>query len=203
MILALLGLPILFLYLAVVGSSLASAFRRFYSFVCCCKRRKGRDRGRASASNNSTLEKSGASSSSEQPFSKSGWPSGVSGSSGHLNLCQDCSSARRRRELRCVEESSVQVLFFWWIQWYKAIKHPVNAKLQDTITLPCQGTIFLKRHGYIYKTFNSLKVVWMPFPIHKNNLWTSSQQNFCETESSVYLRANAEDQLLQKVGFKF
>ncbi len=69
MILALLGLPILFIYLTVVGSSLARMFRRFYSFVCCCccTRRRGRGRGgRPPASNNSTLEKSGASSASDQ-----------------------------------------------------------------------------------------------------------------------------------------
>jgi hypothetical protein len=69
MVLSLLGLPILFIYLAVVGSSLASAFRRLYaSLCCCCGIRRGR-KGRApsaAGSNNSTLEKSGASNSSEQ-----------------------------------------------------------------------------------------------------------------------------------------
>ena len=103
MVLSLLGLPILFVYLTVVGSSLAGAFRRLYTFVCCCSRRGRRERGRPPASNNSTLEKSGASNSSDQPFSKSGW------SSGHQNLCQDCSSARRRREMRFVEETVVPV----------------------------------------------------------------------------------------------
>ena len=114
MILALLGLPILFIYLTVVGSSLAAAFRRLYSFVCCCCCSRGRRREGSrpsSASNNSTLEKSGASNSSEQPFSKASWPP-PGGQHTHLTLCHDCSSARRRTDFRLVEESVVQVRLF-------------------------------------------------------------------------------------------
>ena len=111
MILAILGLPILFIYLTVVGSTLARAFTKFYSVICCCCVRKRRGICRPPASNNSTLEKSGASNASDQPFSrdqsfsKPTWPT----SSGHPSLCQDCATARRRRELRLNEDLSSQV----------------------------------------------------------------------------------------------